>query len=205
MARAAGIKTLLRAGRSFLAAAGLLFLLITFTPLTGWYAAQLARPWQSPEGEVLVVLSAASPNRDVLDVSTYWRCFIAVLEYRAHPYREVLVSGRDSASGMRDFLVAGGVPADRIRMEAQSTTTRENAEFASKMLKGEKGRIVLVTSDIHMFRAYRAFTKAGVKVQAWPAPDYIKRSGSYAARTQLFAGEIDETARILYYWWRGWI
>jgi uncharacterized SAM-binding protein YcdF (DUF218 family) len=187
------------------ASVGLLFLAVTFSPFVSWYAAKLAEPWSAPRGDVLVVLSAAAPNVGIMDLSTYWRCFMAVLDYREHPCRQIIVSGRDSAAGMRDFFVFNGIPADRIRVEHRATSTRENAEFAAPLLTGATGPIVLLSSDSHMFRARRCFAKEGLTVVASAVPDVIKRAGEYSARPQLFAGELREAASIVYYWHRGWI
>ena len=201
-----------RAVVRILAAIGLLFLLVTFSPFVSWYAGKLARPWSPYQGDVLVVLSAAGSNPStagpamaVMDPSTYWRCFMALLYYKEHPYKEIIVSGKDAAPEMRDFFVFNGVPAARIRVENGSGNTHENALFTAPMLAGESGRIVLLTSDSHMFRARRCFEKAGVRVAASSVPDVMKRAGDYTARAQLFAGEMNETAGIVYYWWRGWI
>jgi uncharacterized SAM-binding protein YcdF (DUF218 family) len=194
-----------RATVRLLAAIGLLFLLVTFSPFVSWYAAKLARPWSSCHGDVLVVLSGALPNVGVMDASTYWRCFMAVLYYREQPYKQIIVSGKDSAPGMRDFLVFNGIPADRIRVEDRATSTHENAAFVAPMLAGANGRIVLLTSDSHMFRARRCFAREGVSVAASSVPDVVKRAGEYSARPQLFISEVRETASIVYYWYRGWI
>jgi uncharacterized SAM-binding protein YcdF (DUF218 family) len=202
-----------RAVVGLLAAVGLLFVLVTFSPFVSWYAAELARPWSSYRGDVLVVLSASGPNVgvgfgpnvNVMDMSTYWRCFMALLYYREHPYAQIIVSGKDSASGMRDFFVFNGIPADRIRVEDKATNTHENAEFIARMLAGTTGRIVLLTSDSHMFRARRCFAKEGVGIAASAVPDVIKRAADYSARPQLFIGEVRESASIVYYWYRGWI
>jgi uncharacterized SAM-binding protein YcdF (DUF218 family) len=188
-----------------LAAIGLLFLLVTFTPFVSWYATRLSRPWAPYDGDILVVLSAARPNAGVMDISTYWRCFMALLYYREHPYREIIVSGQESAPGMRDFFVFNGIPADRIRVENNATNTHENAVFTARMLSGAQGKIVLVTSDSHMFRARRCFAKEGVTVLASAVPDVVKRADDYTDRPRLFAGEVIETVSILYYWYRGWI
>jgi uncharacterized SAM-binding protein YcdF (DUF218 family) len=202
----------LRAVTRILAVIGLLFLVVTFSPFVSWYATQLARPWADYHGDVLVVLSAAAPNpstagpsMSVMDPSTYWRCYMALLYYKERPYKQIIVSGKDAAPGMRDFFVFNGVPADRIRVENGATNTHENAEFTAPMLAGVNGRIVLLTSDSHMFRARRCFAKAGVNVAASSVPDVLKRAAEYPARVSLFAGEMTETAGIVYYWWRGWI
>ncbi len=189
----------------FLAAVGLLVLVVVFSPFVSWYATKLARPWSSYQGDILVVLSASEPNAGIMDASTYWRCFMAVLYYREHPYEQIIVSGRDSARGMRDFLVFNGIPADRIRVEDEAANTHENAVFTARMLAGATGHIVLLTSDSHMFRARRCFAKEGVAIAASSVPDVVKRAGDYSARPQLFIGEVRETASIVYYWYRGWI
>jgi uncharacterized SAM-binding protein YcdF (DUF218 family) len=196
---------MLRAAVRFLALTGLLFLLVTFTPFVNWYATWLSRPWNTPRGDILVVLSAADPNSGVMSISTYWRCFMALVYYREQPYKEIIVSGKDSAPGMRDFFVLNGVPADRVRVEGDATSTHDNARFTAQLLKGTSGSVVLVTSDYHAFRARRCFLKAGIAVSTSGVPDITKRSAEYFARLQLFIVEMRETAAIVYYWWRGWI
>jgi uncharacterized SAM-binding protein YcdF (DUF218 family) len=200
---AAGI--LYRIAVRLLAAVGLLFLLVTFSPFVSWYALKLAGPWSSYRGDVLVVLSGAGPNTGIMDASTYWRCFMAVLYYREHPYEQIIVSGKDAAPGMRDFLIFNGIPAARIRVEDRATSTHENAVYIARMLGGATGRIVLLTSDSHMFRAWRCFAKEGVDVAPSAVPDVIKRAGEFSVRPQLFLSEARETASIIYYWHRGWI
>jgi uncharacterized SAM-binding protein YcdF (DUF218 family) len=187
----------------FLALTGLLFLLVTFTPFVNWYATVLSRPWNTPRGDILVVLSGADPNSGVMGISTYWRCFMAMVWYREQPYREIIVTGKNSAPGMRDFFVFNGVPPDRIQVENQATNTYENAKFTAALLRNMPGSVVLVTSDYHIFRARRAFRKAGISVSASGAPDITKRSAEYFGRPLLFATEIRETTAIVYYWCRG--
>ena len=196
---------LYRAAVKLLALTGLLFLLVIFTPFVNWYATRLSRPWNTPRGDILVVLSAADPNSGVISLSTYWRCFMALVYYREQPYKEIIVSGKDSAPGMRDFFILNGVPPDCVRVESDATSTYDNAKFTAELLKGTPGSVVLVTSDYHAFRARRCFLKAGIRVSTSGVPDITKRSAEYFARPQLFIVEMRETAAIVYYWWRGWI
>jgi uncharacterized SAM-binding protein YcdF (DUF218 family) len=67
------------------------------------------------------------------------------------------------------------------------------------------GRMVLLTSDYHMYRAVRALRKAGVIVMPRPIPDAIKRAGSWNLRWEVFQDLLIETSKIAYYWSRGWI
>ncbi|CAM2781438.1 YdcF family protein [Paenibacillus sediminis] len=68
------------------------------------------------------------------------------------------------ATAMRDYLIRNGISKDRIILESQSTSTKENLLF-SKRIIDEKGilkpRILIVTSDFHMFRAKMLAKKIG--------------------------------------------
>jgi uncharacterized SAM-binding protein YcdF (DUF218 family) len=141
----------------------------------------------------------------MIEPGTYWRCTYAIAAFHQHPFDRVIVSGKDIAPGMRDFLVFGGVPAERITVENESTSTHENALFTARILNGYPGRKVLLTSDSHMFRARRAFLKQGVAAIPSPIPDVIKRASDYNDRWHLFAREVSETVRIVYYFYQGWI
>lgn len=76
------------------------------------------------------------------------------------------------AHDMADLLVLMGVPKDDILLEPDSLNTYEDAQFSAKIIR-ESGfqKIILVTSALHMPRAYKLFREAGVDVI--PAPvDY---------------------------------
>ncbi len=71
------------------------------------------------------------------------------------------------------------------------------------MLQGLPGRAVLLTSDYHVFRATRAFRKAGVAVLARPIPDARKRAANWDRRWDAFQDLVIETAKTGYYFLRG--
>jgi uncharacterized SAM-binding protein YcdF (DUF218 family) len=98
-----------------------------------------------------------------------------------------------------------GIPADAIAIESESRNTRENAVNTARLLGHVPGRKVLLTSDFHMFRARRAFLKAGLDVSSRPFPDVIKRAQRWRGRWGCFLDLIEETAKIAYYFIRGWI
>jgi uncharacterized SAM-binding protein YcdF (DUF218 family) len=106
---------------------------------------------------------------------------------------------------MRDFLEAHGVPREAIQIETQSTTTHENALRVAELLAHVPGSKVLLTSDYHMFRAFRAFKKAGLEVLPRPFPDAGKRAVGWAGRWPAFVDLIVEMMKIGYYRVRGWI
>ena len=77
-----------------------------------------------------------------------------------------------SAIVMRDALAGLGVPASKIRLESASQTTRDEALLIAPMLKSLGAeRAIIVTSAMHMPRAFGAFRAVGVDAIAAPAPD----------------------------------
>jgi uncharacterized SAM-binding protein YcdF (DUF218 family) len=186
-------------------ALGLLMVLVTLTPVVPWYARALGGDWRDSNGEVLIVLGGGTIDKEFLATGSYWRAVYAVRAWRQGKYREMVVSGEGVAPLMRDFLTASGVPASAIRMEDGSGSTRENALYTARLLSGVPGRKVLLTSDYHMYRASRAFAKAGMPVEAHPFPDAIKASKNLLGRWDAFLTVARETGKILYYRARGWM
>ena len=80
---------------------------------------------------------------------------------------------------MGRFLTASGIPPDKILLETNSASTRENALFTAAMIQTLPGTKVLLTSDYHMFRARRAFEAAGLHVVPRPFPDVLKQYNSF--------------------------
>jgi uncharacterized SAM-binding protein YcdF (DUF218 family) len=191
-----------------LAATGLLVGTVMFTPLVPWWARKLAGPMDDPSGEVLIVLGGSALEDGIIGQSSYWRSVYTLRAYRQSPFARVIVSGGGQfhpADSMRDFLVASGIPGDRITVEDRSVSTRENAVYTKQLVASDNRRLVLLTSDYHMFRALRAFRKVGLNVAPRPFPDVVKRSSSVTERWPAFFELSEEEAKTVYYWMRGWI
>lgn len=179
---------------------------VTFLPVLQPWINALTGPWTQARGDILVVLGNETSLDHMVGQKTYWRCAYAVLAWREGGFRQIVVSGGMGISeAMRDFLIGNGVPAAAIRVESKSLTTRENALFVSEMLGPSPGRVVLLTSDFHMYRAYRAFRKCGLDVLPRPLPDAGKNANSLAMRWPVFLGLVQETVKIAGYRFRGWI
>ncbi len=191
------------------ASLGVLVCVITFTPVVTWWATYLAGPWNDSRGDVLIVLGGSPGSDGIMGESSYLRSQYSVLVYREGGFSRILLSGGGEpvpvASEMRDFLVSVGIPRAAISTEARSTSTRENALYAKQMLNGYSGRKVLLTSDFHMFRAYRAFRKVGLDIMPRPIPDVRKHATSWRGRWPAFLDLAEETIKIGYYYLRGWI
>jgi uncharacterized SAM-binding protein YcdF (DUF218 family) len=199
------IRRLFRALVTALACLGFLMALVTVAP-PRWYASVLAGPWPVPHGEVLIVLGGDVNDNGVLGETSYWRSVFGVTAWRNGSWRQVILSGElNTTAPMRDFLVSQGVPASAIAIEGRSKTTRENALNTAQFLRNIPGPYVLLTSDYHMFRAHRAFTKAGLTVTPAPFSDVLKAFHDPVRRWTGFITLVSETGKIAWYWVRGWI
>ena len=193
-----------------LALIGLMFVIVTITPVDSWWIARLAGPWYDSKGDVLVVLGSDA-NIGVIGLSSYWRTVYAIRAWREGGFHGILICGGSGpgqtpvSEQMRDFMVAEGVPASVIRVESTSHNTHENAVNAKPLLEQHGGTKVLLTSDYHMFRAYRVFRKEGIDVRPRPFPDAGKQIGLWWNRWPVFVTLCVETTKIVYYFVRGWI
>ncbi len=75
------------------------------------------------------------------------------------------ISATSEAMAMRAFLRDLGVPDEAIRLEQRSRNTSQNAKFSAQWLQEQGvGRILLVTSALHMPRAVALFEAQGLAV-----------------------------------------
>ena len=113
----------------------------------------------------------------------------------------------DSATSLRDVALRAGVPAERIRMEQVSRSTRGSMEAIRPILEQERIRsVVVVTSPYHQRRAWWTARKTlrGVEVLSRPAePAGWRPEGWWKTRwgRRIVFGEY---ARLAYYVIRGW-
>ena len=199
-----------RIGFRICAALGVLVLVVTFTPVDYWWATALAGRWENSPGDILIVLGGSVLDYGTIGGSSYWRGVYALQAWKQGNFQLVVVTGggapgKSAAEAVGDFLVSQGVPREAVRLETRSNSTHENALFTRDLLIGEPGRKVLLTSDYHMFRAKRAFEKAGIAVVPRPFPDVRKRITQFRGRWPAFLDLVVETAKISYYYARGWI
>ncbi len=189
----------------------LLLILISITPFDSWYARMLAGNWTDGDGDILILLAAEVNPDGIIGPASYWRSVYAVRAWRSGHFNKIVVSGgimgsRSSlASALAEFLAGNGVPREAIILEERSASTHENAVFTAQLIGNMPGKKVLLTSDQHMFRAHRAFQRAGLETVPRPIPDVAKRANAILERGPLFVGLVIETLKICYYEARGWI
>ncbi|MGE8690018.1 MAG: YdcF family protein [Achromobacter sp.] len=212
---------------------GLLWALFWSLPATSlWLGGALESryphlpPAESPTADAIVVLGGNTANGRANWFLPYdkgtaiVRIDTAAELYRAGRAPKVLLSGGalegdvSEARGMAHNIRQQGVPESALILENSSRTTYENAALTEDKLKSRGiGKILLVTSALHMPRAMAAFSKQGVEAIAAPTPPQIvaPADGSLALwlpdqRTfDASRSIIKEYAGLFVYWLRGWV
>ena len=79
-------------------------------------------------------------------------------------------SGRTEAAVMRDILTQQGVAEDRLILEDQAQTTKENISNIAGIIPADEA-VVMISSNYHMDRAVRNASEAGFSnIMRLPAP-----------------------------------
>lgn len=117
---------------------------------------------------------------------------------------------RPEGSAFKAALVQLGVPPDRIRVDNQSLTTREQSVRLKPMLESlGAGRFVLVTSPTHMRRSMRVFESAGMHPIPSTAPleADTRHAALFPSRKSLLLSDraVYDAAALVYYYARGWL
>lgn len=140
---------------------------------------------QAPAPRAIVVLSGGyertAPRQpwDDMNTSTLRRTLEGVRLAKLYPHATLYLSGGDPwgaappARAMAAFAVQLGIPAARIRIEAASRDTHDQAVALARLVGHEP--MLLVTSAFHMRRSMALFEHAGCR--PIPAPtDYLSRA-----------------------------
>ena len=87
-------------------------------------------------------------------------------------------SGRTEADVMRGILAERGVPEDRLILEDQAKTTKENFSNIAGIIPAEEP-VVMISSNYHMDRAVRTASENGFPhVMRLPAPSGLMGFGA---------------------------
>ncbi|MGW4741082.1 YdcF family protein [Nocardia xishanensis] len=101
------------------------------------------------------------------------------------PASPVIVTGGNPRNGVTEaqamarWLIAHGIPAERIVVEPDAASTAQNAAHSARIMRDIGARdAVVVTSADHIDRALRDFLGAGVDVVATVTPDQVPMPAS---------------------------
>ena len=117
---------------------------------------------KSIENVNTMIILGAKVNEDGISKTLKRRLDKAIEYYNTNKnINNIIVSGGQGsdevvteALAMKNYLVKNGVSEDKIIMEDKATTTLENIIFSKKIItdKNLKGKVLIVTSDYHLFR-----------------------------------------------------
>lgn len=160
----------------------LIVLLILFFAAAGaTEAVVIAHAAPSAGGEDYAIVLGAGVNGTVPSLSLHRRLEAALKYAGENPNATLILSGGQGrgeeiseARCMFDWLTRNGVDADRLIMEDNSTSTRENLTFSREIidsLGGTEKPVAIVTAGYHLARAELMAGDLGYEtVTSYPAP-----------------------------------
>jgi len=149
----------------------------------------------APARDVIVVLGAALGPEGDLGPALAERVLVGVEAWRAGRAPLLMMSGIREAEKMKRRAVKLGVPPERILVESEARTTRENALRCAELMRAHGlVRALVVTQAYHRPRAVAAFRRVGVAAEAL----------AFVGPTQLRWHARELVARLVYRV-RGWI
>jgi uncharacterized SAM-binding protein YcdF (DUF218 family) len=145
-----------------------------------------------PLPRTIVVLAGGTskePSGDAdyatLTEASLRRLFAAVDLQRKQPDAQLVISGGAAKYTIAESTLMGrlaeqlGVPAASMRLETESRSTWQNAQFVAALQPAVERRIWLVTSALHMPRSVYAFEQAGFEVCAASTDSRYARSNGF--------------------------
>jgi len=134
----------------------------------------------SDDEPIAVVVLGAGVNGTTPSLTLRTRLDAAAAYLLAHPDIPAVLSGGQGpgediteAQAMYTALVGRGIPAERLLLEEQSTSTAENLMYSMRVLENAgldtTGIVAIVTNDFHLFRAQLIARDVGMAAIGIPA------------------------------------
>ena len=145
-----------------------------------YFVIKNARTDPEPERKYLIVLGAAVYGEQ--PSLTLIRRLEGALDYlERYPDSVAIVSGGmgpgetvTEAKAMHDWLIAHGIPEERVLMEDKATSTQENLAFSFRIIRvrGDEpdGNVAIVSSAYHLYRAKEMAKLQGVEAAGVAGP-----------------------------------
>ena len=130
--------------------------------------------------EDVIIVLGASVHGETVSRPLARRLDRALAVWQENPSAYIVTTGGlgsraiiTEAEAMARYLIQRGVPEDRILIEAYSTSTYENLNFANEIIEAHLGEdfiAVIVSSDSHLYRATRIARSLGIQTTHMGAP-----------------------------------
>lgn len=130
------------------------------------------------DADILVVLGAGLNGRQPSQVLKA-RLDVTYDYMTVHPDAVAVLTGSQGsneevteASAMADYLTGRGIDRDRLYLEEEAHNTAQNVKFSVALMEelGLEGKVMVVSSDFHLYRAERIFERFGIDAHSLPAP-----------------------------------
>lgn len=119
--------------------------------------------------DYLIVLGA-HVNGETPSKSLRYRLDKAIEYLEENDELKVIVSGGQGtgedvteAYAMATYLLKEGIAPERIRLESESTNTRENLIYSCRLIEKEDAAVGIVTNSFHVFRAAKLAERLGME------------------------------------------
>ena len=165
-----------------------------------WYGTKQ----QPEEGQpVTMIILGCRVNGSVPSLMLWNRISTAQRYLETHPEVRAICSGGkgndehiSEGRCIYNYLVQGGIDPERLYVEEESSSTKENIAFSKALIEAEglEQDVVLVTNGFHCYRALQLAKKAGLTAYSWPAQTALYLVPTYVLR---------ECCGILYMWMFG--
>ncbi|MGO8926607.1 MAG: YdcF family protein [Limisphaerales bacterium] len=143
------------------------------------------------KGEALVVLGGEKNYRPSR----------ALELFRAGSRSCILITGTGDWNDVRLYLEGNGVPPAAIQLEKESRNTKQNAEFAVKLLRERHvTRAVIVTSWFHSRRALNCFRHYAPEIDFTASPTVLDRPKGHWPDKYERVWVLSEYIKLLGYW-----
>ncbi|TAH07968.1 MAG: YdcF family protein [Runella slithyformis] len=206
---------------------GLVWLYVISCPLLvdvvlGWWEPARVAPAQVDKNYKVTVILTGGMSKAEMEQPPHhmWAGFSfdrvaqALQLYKAGKMEYILISGGqgrlsgaekngNEGRAVRHYLIASGVPANKILLEPNARNTHENAVFSAQILRStfKTNECLLITSAFHLPRAVACFKKEGIKTTSCPA-HFMKQTTPFWF-DKLFPNE--EKMAHFYLVWHEWL
>jgi uncharacterized SAM-binding protein YcdF (DUF218 family)/lysophospholipase L1-like esterase len=181
---------------------------INETSLADWLIAPLLLEDSNANADAIVVLGGGVIGDCVPNINSLRRAVHGARLFRAGRAPMVVITGGSGnegcpvANAIMNFAGELGVPDDRMFLESEARSTRQNAEFTMPLLRAQHvSRVLLVTDRLHMRRAKGSFEHQGLVVEPVSVPIYE----GHPDNISMLAAGAREAAALTYYSLRGWM
>ena len=145
------------------------WLLYSFDFRSTYFYWQNTQPTDKPDAILILGARVLGTSKETALPSRVLqaRLDVAIPYIKQHPETPVIVSGGQGADEpateaavMKQYLLNKGVPEKQILLENRATRTKENIVNSQKLFSFK--RLVIVTSDFHMYRSQLLAKRAGI-------------------------------------------